>query len=96
MRAVLDVVFIVLDLYIWVLIIQAVLSWLLAFNVLNARNQLVGMVWRFTDAVTEPFLKPIRRAIRPINGLDLSPLALMLAIFLIQRVLAYYIYPNVI
>jgi YggT family protein len=95
MRAVLDVVFIVLDLYIWVLIIQAVLSWLLAFNVLNARNQVVGTIWRFTVAVTEPLLKPIRKVVRPINGLDLSPLFLMLGIFLLQRVLAYYVYPNV-
>jgi YggT family protein len=95
MRAVLDVVFVILDLYIWVLIIQAVLSWLLAFNVLNARNQLVGAIWRFTVALTEPLLKPIRNVVRPINGLDLSPLILMLGIFLLQRVLAYYVYPNV-
>lgn len=96
MRAVLDIVMIVLDLFIWVLIIQAVLSWLLAFNVVNYRNPVVGAIWRFTNALTEPLVKPIRRIIKPFNGLDLSYLILMLAVFLIQRVIIYYVYPNVV
>jgi YggT family protein len=95
MKAVLDVVFIVLDLFVWLLIIQAVLSWLLAFNVLNARNQVVGMIWRFTTALTEPLLKPIRRVVKPMNGMDFSPLILLLLVYLVQRLLAYYVYPNV-
>lgn len=96
MKAVLDIVFIVLDLFIWVLVAQAILSWLLAFNVVNARNQVVAAIWRFTHALTEPLIKPIRRVVPPFNGLDLAPLILILAIILIQRVLLYYVYPNVI
>jgi YggT family protein len=96
MRALLDVVLIVLDIYIWVLIIQAILSWLLAFNVVNGRNQVVRTIWQLTHALTEPFLKPIRSVVRPFNGIDLSPLVLVLLVVLIQRGIIYYVYPNVI
>jgi YggT family protein len=94
-KAVLDIVLIVLDLMIWILIIQAVLSWLLIFNVVNMRNQIVSSIWRFTSMITQPLLKPIQRIMPTFNGLDLSPLVLMLGIFLIQRVIIYYVYPNV-
>jgi YggT family protein len=106
MRAVLDVVMMALDLYIWILVIQAILSWLLVFNVVNARNVVVANIWRFTWAVTEPLLKPIRRIIPPIGarrqygtvsgGIDLSPMVLVLLVVLIQRVIIYYVYPNVV
>lgn len=96
MRAVLDVVFIVLELYIWVLVIQAILSWLLVFNVVNGRNQVVRTIWQFTHAVTEPLLKPIRSLIKPINGLDLSPLILILLIILTRQILIHYVYFNVV
>lgn len=96
MRAVLDVVFIVLELYIWVLVIQAILSWLLVFNVVNGRNQVVRTIWQFTHAVTEPLLKPIRSVIKPINGLDLSPLILILLIILTRQILIHYVYFNVV
>jgi YggT family protein len=93
MRAVLDVVLLVLDLYIWVLIIQAVASWLLAFNVINARNQLVATIWRTLNALTEPVLKPLRRVIPSVGGLDLSPMVLILGVILLQRLIIYYVYP---
>ncbi len=93
MLAVLDVVMIILRLFVWVLIIQAVLSWLVAFNVLNTRNQFVDTVFRFTHQVTEPFLTPIRRFLPPMNGLDLSFLVLWLAVILIQQVIIRYGYP---
>ncbi len=96
MKAVLDIVFIILDLLTWILIAQAILSWLLAFNVVNARNQVVATIWRFTHAITEPLLKPIRRMIPSFNGLDLSPLILILLIILVQRVIIHYVYPNVV
>lgn len=96
MRAVLDIVYIVLDIFIWLLIIQAVLSWLLVFNVINARNQFVATIWGFLRQITEPLLKPIRRIIPTFNGLDLSPLILVLLVILIQRVIIYYVYPNVV
>ena len=60
MRAVLDIILIVLDLYVWLLIAAAILSWLIAFNVVNTRNQLVSAVAEFLYRITEPLLAPIR------------------------------------
>ena len=95
MRAVLDILFIVMDLLVFVLITQAILSWLIAFGVVNARNQFVSMIWNFTRTVTEPLLKPIRRVIPSFGGMDLSPLVLILGIYFLRRVIVYYVYPNV-
>jgi len=96
MRAVLDIVIIVLDLYVWLLIAAAILSWLIAFNVVNTRNQFVAAVAEFLYRITEPVLAPIRRLMPNLGGLDISPIILILIIMFIQRVIAYYIYPNVI
>jgi YggT family protein len=95
MRALLDVIMIVLDLYIWLLIAAAVLSWLIAFNVVNVRNQFVGMIADFLYRITEPVLKPIRGMMPNLGGLDISPVILILLIYFIQNVIRYYIYPNV-
>jgi YggT family protein len=96
MRAVLDIVIIVLDLYVWLLIASAILSWLIAFNVVNTRNQFVAAVAEFLYRITEPVLAPIRSFMPNLGGLDISPIILILIIMFIQRVIAYYIYPNVI
>ncbi len=96
MRAVLDIVLIVLDLYVWLLIASAILSWLIAFNVVNTRNQFVAAVSEFLWRITEPVLRPIRSAIPALGGLDISPIIVILIIMFIQRVITYYIYPNVI
>jgi YggT family protein len=96
MKSVILVIDLILNLVVWVLIIQAVMSWLLAFNVINRRNQFVWQIWNFLTAVTEPLLKPIRSVIRPFNGIDLSGLVLIILIFLIRDMMWRYIYPNVI
>jgi YggT family protein len=96
MRAVLDIVLIVLDLYVWLLIASAILSWLIAFNVVNTRNQFVAAVSEFLYRITEPVLRPIRSVIPAFGGLDISPIIAILIIMFIQRVITYYIYPNVI
>ena len=95
MRSILYVILIVLDLYIWLLIAAAVLSWLVAFNVVNARNQFVAMVGDFLYRITEPLLAPIRSFMPSLGGLDISPIILILIIMFIQRVITYYIYPSV-
>ena len=95
MRAVLDIVLMVLDLYVWLLIASAILSWLIAFNVVNTRNQFVSAVAEFLYRITEPVLGPIRRRLPSFGGLDISPIVLILIIMFIQRVITYYIYPNV-
>nr|GAJ32100.1 hypothetical protein Atu2659.1/AGR_C_4820 [Bradyrhizobium sp. DOA9] len=96
MRAVLDIVIIVLDLYVWLLIASAILSWLIAFNVVNTRNQFVSAVAEFLYRITEPLLAPIRNFLPSLGGLDISPIILILIIMFIERVILYYIYPNVI
>ena len=86
MLAVIDVILIALQLYIWLLIAAAVLSWLIAFNVLNARNQFVAMVWDFLVRVTEPALRPIRRMMPNLGGIDISPVILILILIFIRVV----------
>jgi YggT family protein len=95
MRAILDIIDIVLNLYVWLLIAAAILSWLIAFNVVNTRNQFVSSVAEFLYRITEPLLRPIRNVLPDLGGLDISPIVLILIIMLIQRVIVYYIYPNV-
>ncbi|MGE0109443.1 MAG: YggT family protein [Bdellovibrionales bacterium] len=75
---------VVLNLYVWVIIISAVLSWLVAFDVVNPRNRLVHTIGDICFRLTEPALRPIRRFLRPFNGLDLSPVVLILAIMFLQ------------
>jgi YggT family protein len=93
MRAILDLVLLILQLYTWVIIISAVLSWMLAFNVLNFNNQLVRSIWNAVNALTEPLLRPIRRMMPNLGAVDISPVILLLGIFLLERIIVYYIYP---
>jgi YggT family protein len=93
MRALIDVILIALQLYIWLVIASAVLSWLIAFNVINSRNQFVAMVWEFLYRITEPALRPIRRFMPNLGGIDISPVILILIIILIERIIIYYVRP---
>ena len=95
MRAILDIVLVVLNLYTWVVILGAILSWLIAFGVVNMRNDLVRSAWNLFLALTEPLLRPIRNVLPYTGGLDLSPIVLLLGVMLVQRIIVYYIYPNV-
>ncbi|MFN4011198.1 YggT family protein [Pannonibacter sp.] len=95
MRAILDVFLLVLQLYTYVLIASAIFSWLYAFNVVNSSNQFIATVGQILYNLTEPVLRPIRRFIPSLNGLDLSPIVLLLGIFLLQNVIVRYVYPNV-
>jgi YggT family protein len=95
MRAVLDVILIVLDLYVWLLIAAAILSWLVAFNVVNSRNQVVAMVGDFLYRVTEPVLRPLRNMLPNLGGIDVSPVVVILIIILIKDIIVRYIYPSV-
>ena len=95
MRALLDVIVLLLNLYIYLLIAAAVLSWLIAFNVINTRNQFVATVGDFLYRITEPALRPIRNVLPGFGGIDISPVILILIIILIERVIYYYIYPHV-
>jgi len=78
---------IAVDLYIWLVIIGAILSWLVAFNVVNTSNRAVYMIGDFLYRITEPALRPIRRVLPSMGGIDLSPVALILALIFLQMVL---------
>ena len=95
MRAILDIVMLVLQIYIWLLIAAAVLSWLIAFNVVNTRNPVVASVGEFLYRITEPVLRPIRNMMPNLGGIDISPVILILIILLIENIIIRYIYPNV-
>jgi len=95
MRAILDVILVVLQIYVWLLIAAAILSWLIAFNVVNTHNQVVAVIGDFLYRITEPVLRPIRSFMPNLGGLDISPVILILIIFFIQSVIVRYIYPNV-
>ena len=82
-----DLIQIVLNLVIVVLIVQAVLSWLIAFDIASRRTPIVDTLWRFTTALTDPMLRPIRRVIPPVAGVDLSPMVLILLIYALSRLL---------
>jgi YggT family protein len=81
------IVIIALDIYIWMVIISAILSWLVHFGVVNTRNQVVAMIGEFLWRVTEPALRPIRRFLPNLGGIDISPIILILIIFFAQMVL---------
>ncbi len=95
MRALLDVVMLILQLYWYVMLAMIIMSWLIAFNVVNTRNQFVSQVWRVLNQLTEPVLGPIRRRLPNFSGLDLSPLIVFVLIYFIEQVIYRYVYPNV-
>jgi YggT family protein len=95
MRAVLYVVLEALNLYKYVVVGAAVLSWLIAFNVVNIRNDFVRSVWSLLDALTTPLLRPIRNLLPSMGGIDISPVILLLGIMLVEQLILLYVYPYV-
>ena len=82
----------VIDLYIWIVIASAVLSWLVAFNVVNTRNRFVYTVGDVLHRLTEPALRPIRRILPNFGGVDLSPVALILLLVFVRQLLFEYVF----
>lgn len=80
---------VVLDLIIWIIIAQIIISWLLAFNILNMSNQFVATIANALHQLTDPLLRPIRRFVPSFSGLDLSPIVLFLAIYFIRLVILF-------
>ena len=78
-----------LDLYWWVVVIAVVVSWLVAFGVLNTHNELARSIVRGLEALTEPLFRRIRRVIPPLGGLDLSPLIVLIAIMFLEKVIVW-------
>lgn len=92
MAAILDLIMVVLRIATFIIIIQAVLSWLVGFNVLSLQNPTVRSIWGGLQRITEPVYRPIRNILPPMGGLDLTPMVVLLIIFFLERVIARYGY----
>lgn len=75
---------ILLDVAWWIIIIQAILSWLIAFNVINTSNDIIRSIWIALDRLTEPLYRPIRRVMPDLGALDLSPMVVLLIIIILR------------
>lgn len=79
----------VLEIYSWVVLAAVVMSWLLAFSVINYHNNIVRSLVRFLEILTEPVFRQVRRVIPPISGLDLSPIVVFLGIMFLQKLIIW-------
>ena len=87
MLALIQTIVLALDIYWWIIIGAAIFSWLYAFNVVNPRNQVVGTIGNMLYRLTEPVLRPIRRFMPDLGGVDISPIIVLLVIFFLQQFL---------
>ena len=83
-------IYVILDIFTWVIIGSAIMSWLVAFGVVNVRNQFIRTMVDFLYRVTEPVLRPIRRVLPNLGGIDISPVIALLLIFFLQHLLKEY------
>ena len=84
MHAVLNLFVLLIGIYIWLLIAQAILSWLLAFGVVNRYNRAVAVIGDFLYRITEPALRPIRSFLPNFGGIDISPIILILILYFLR------------
>jgi YggT family protein len=87
MHALLWLILTIIQLITFVVIITAILSWLIAFNVVNPRNPVVGRIWDALVRLTEPLLAPIRRVLPNLGGIDISPVVLILLLYFLQNLI---------
>ena len=85
-----------ITLYTYVVIASVILSWLMAFGVINPYNPIVRSIWQMLNAVTEPLLRPIRNMMPNLGAIDISPIVLLLACFFVQRLIHQVLIPNII
>jgi len=91
MYAFLNLVSTVISIYVWLLIAQAVLSWLVAFGIVNRYNRVVATIGDFLWRVTEPLLRPIRRVLPDLGGIDISPVILILLLWFLRNLMFEYL-----
>jgi YggT family protein len=73
-----------INLVVWVMVANAILSWLIVFEVVNLRNRAIYQISRFLDALTRPILRPVQKIIPPFGGVDISPIIVMIVLIGIQ------------
>jgi len=83
----------VIDIYTWIVIAGAIMSWLVAFGVVNISNKFIRMVVDVLYRLTEPVLRPIRRVLPNLGGVDISPVILLLGLFFVRSLLWEYVWP---
>ena len=88
MTSVAQILMFILNIAWWIIIIQAIMSWLISFNVLNVRQPFVYQVWSGLNRLTEPVYRPIRKVLPPMGGLDLTPLVVLLGLSALQVIIA--------
>jgi YggT family protein len=87
MLAALTVIQLALQLYTWLVIAMVIMSWLVAFGVINTRNEFVHVIYDFLSRITEPVLRRIRRFMPDLGGIDLSPIVLLFGIIFLQQII---------
>ena len=87
LASVIRVVSAAIELYSWIIVINAVLSWLIAFNVVNQSNKLIYMIGDFSYRITEPALRPIRKMMPNLGGMDVAPVVLILLLILVKDII---------
>ena len=87
LRSLVEVLIILLAVAWWIIVIQMVLSWLVAFNVINTYNDFVRGLMRGLDRMTEPLYRPIRKVLPDFGGLDFSPMVILIVLIILDRVL---------
>lgn len=87
-----SMLFLLIDAFIWVMIIGIIMSWLIAFNVLDIRNKWVEKLYKFLTAIVDPVLEPIRKVIPPIGGIDISPIVVIILAELLRYLISQLLY----
>ena len=83
-----DVLIFAIEIYVWLVIISAIMSWLVTFNVINTSNRAIYVIGDSLYRITEPALRPIRKILPNLGGIDVSPIILILGLFFVNRILA--------
>lgn len=87
MLAIYDILQLLLYILMWIIIIQAIISWLVAFNVINTYNDFVRQMLYALDRITEPVYRPIRKIMPDFGALDLSPMVVLLIIYILRQII---------
>ena len=87
MTSLIQILYILLNLVWWIIVVQAILSWLIAFNVINTHNDFVRSIWQALEKMTEPLYRPIRKIMPDFGALDLSPMVVLLILYILMRVI---------
>jgi len=91
MVTLIQILMVLLNVVWWIIVVQAVLSWLIAFNVINTYNPTVRAIWQALERITEPLYRPIRRIMPDFGALDLSPMVVLLLLYILSNI----VLPNI-